>query len=176
MQGRDRLLSLMKRVKNAHLKLPVKNDTQRRPPLLIKIAPDLTEKDMEDIAYVARQVQVDGIIVSNTTVARPESLQSSHSHETGGLSGAPLFEKSTQCLRDLYRITKGELVLIGAGGVSNGRQAYAKIRAGASLVQLYSAFAYGGPPLVNQVKQELIECLKEDGFSNIAQAVGADVS
>lgn len=115
------------------------------PPLLVKIAPDLTDADKADIAAVARATRVDGLVVSNTTVARPDSIASDpSSREAGGLSGPPLMEPSTAVLSDMYRLTGGEVPLVGCGGVSSGEDAYRKIRAGASLVELYTALAYEG--------------------------------
>jgi dihydroorotate dehydrogenase len=148
---------------------------QGPPPLLIKIAPDLADADKSDIAAVAMRHAVDGLIVSNTTVERPGPVAAHrHGGEAGGLSGEPLFEASTQALRDMYRLTKGRLPLVGVGGVTSGRDAYDKIRAGASLVELYSALAYHGPALVPRVKRELAACLARDGFASVAEAVGAD--
>jgi dihydroorotate dehydrogenase len=143
-----------------------------KPPLLLKIAPDLDAPALDDIAAVVNASGIDGLIVSNTTIARPASLESGHAKEQGGLSGAPLFEPSTRILRAMRQRTT--LTLIGAGGIASGADAYAKIRAGASLVQLYSALALQGPGLVTRIKRELVECLARDGFARIADAVGAD--
>lgn len=145
------------------------------PPLVLKIAPDLTEADRRDIAAVALD-GLDGLIVSNTTIARPDSLDDPAKSETGGLSGRPLFRPSTELLAEMYRLTEGRLPLIGVGGVEDGATAYAKIRAGASLVQLYTALVYEGPGLVARIKRELAELLKRDGYTHIAGAVGADVA
>ncbi|OFX14512.1 MAG: dihydroorotate dehydrogenase (quinone) [Alphaproteobacteria bacterium RIFOXYD12_FULL_60_8] len=166
LQGKDELTELLSRTRAA---LPASP-----PPLLLKVAPDLTDSDKADIAAVALEQKLDGLIVSNTTLARPDTLSSSLKTETGGLSGAPLFEPSTRVLGEFYHLTGGKLPLIGVGGVASGAQAYAKIRAGASLVQLYSALVYGGPGLVNRIKTELAACLRADGFDRVAQAVGAD--
>ena len=103
---------------------------------------------------------MDGLIVSNTTISRPESLQSSHQQENGGLSGQPLKEISTQCVKEVYRLTRGEIPIIGVGGISNGQDAFDKIHAGASLVQLYTSFAFEGPPVVRKIKRELDEIIK----------------
>ena len=146
----------------------------KSPPLLLKIAPDLAEADKQDIAEVALSGGLDGLIVSNTTIARPVSLKGRAAKETGGLSGRPLFQPSTAALADMYRLTGGKLPLIGVGGVSSGDDAYAKIRAGASLIQLYTALVYEGPGLVQQIKRDLAACLRRDGFTQLAQAVGAD--
>jgi len=144
-------------------------------PVLLKIAPDLAQAELEDVLGVVLDCRLDGVIVSNTTIARPDNLKGMHRSETGGLSGRPLFEPSTAMLRAAYEIAGGRLVLIGAGGVSSGRDAYLKIRAGASLVQLYTALALHGPALLPQLKAELAACLAADGFRNVAEAVGADV-
>ncbi len=144
------------------------------PPLLIKIAPDMDSAELADIARVAMDERLEGIVVSNTTVARPASLLSPLQAETGGLSGAPLFEPSTRMLRRVYELTAGKIPLIGVGGISGGADAYAKIRAGASLVQLYSAMIFEGPGLIGRVKHELAVLLKRDGFASVAEAVGAD--
>jgi dihydroorotate dehydrogenase len=144
------------------------------PPLLVKIAPDLTDDDKRDIAMVARDSQVDGLIVSNTTIARPESLQSAAREESGGLSGAPLFAPSTALLSEMYRLTQGEVPLIGVGGVADGAGAYAKIRAGASLVQLYTALVFDGPDIVPGIMRDLAELLRRDGFQSVSHAIGAD--
>jgi len=144
------------------------------PPLLLKIAPDLTPEDIADIARVALDESLDGLVVSNTTISRPESLRSPRKTETGGLSGAPVFALSTRVLRDVYKATEGKIPLIGVGGVASGADAYAKIKAGASLVQLYSALVYEGPGLVARIKRELIELLRRDGFTSVSQAVGTE--
>ena len=142
-------------------------------PLLVKIAPDLEAADLADIAAVALGGTLDGLIATNTTVARPAGLPGRHAAEAGGLSGQPLFERSTQVLGELYRLTEGRVPLIGVGGVASGAQAYAKIRAGASLVQLYTGLVYGGPGLVGRIKRELAACLRRDGFASVGAAVGS---
>ena len=145
------------------------------PPLLVKIAPDLTEDDKKDIAAVVLKLKVDGLIVSNTTVERPGPIASHrHGNEAGGLSGPPLFDASTRVLHEMYALTKGKIPIIGVGGIATGKDAYIKIRAGASLVEAYTAFSYQGPSFVPKVKRELAECLRKDGFSSVAEAVGAD--
>jgi dihydroorotate dehydrogenase len=146
----------------------------RPPPLLLKIAPDLAPADAGEVAQVALAGGVDGLIIGNTTVSRPASLRSRHATEGGGLSGRPLFSLSTELLRAVYRLTEGRLPLIGVGGIASGADAYAKIRAGASLVQLYTAMIYHGPGLVDRIKRDLAACLRADGFATVAAAVGAD--
>ncbi len=142
-------------------------------PLILKIAPDLNDAECEDIAQIILKHEMDGLIVSNTTLSR-EGLISPLRTETGGLSGAPLFDLSTTVLSKMYKLTDGKIPLIGVGGISSGKHAYTKIKAGASLVQLYSALIYHGPDLVNQINRELEELLKEDGFSNVTEAIGID--
>ncbi len=147
---------------------------KRGPPLLLKIAPDLTPEDRRDIAEVALARNVAGLVIGNTTIARPASLASRHRGEAGGLSGRPLFGPSTEVLADMYRRTGGRIVLIGAGGVFSGADALAKIRAGASLVQLYSALVYKGPGLAAQICRDLALRLRAEGFSRVGEAVGVD--
>ena len=144
------------------------------PPLLLKIAPDLTAEDRQDIAEVALATGIEGLIIGNTTISRPAGLRGARRSETGGLSGRPLFPLATDTLRDMYRLTAGRLPLIGVGGIASGADAYVKIRAGASLVQLYTALIYQGPALVPRIKRELADQLRRDGFARLADAVGAD--
>jgi len=144
------------------------------PPLLIKIAPDLGDDQLSDIVRAARAEGLDGIVVSNTTLSRPATLRSPAKGETGGLSGAPVFELSTRVLRRVFELTQGAVPLIGVGGIASGADAYAKIRAGASLVQLYSALVFEGPALLGRIKRDLAALLKRDGFTSVADAVGAD--
>jgi dihydroorotate dehydrogenase len=145
------------------------------PPLLLKIAPDLTASERIEIAETAVESGIDGLVVSNTTVARPASLRSPLAGEAGGLSGPPLLAPATALLAEMRRLTKGRLPIVGVGGVASGADAYGKIRAGASLVQLYTALAYSGPGLVRRIKRDLALLLARDGFASIADAVGADV-
>jgi dihydroorotate dehydrogenase len=171
LQNREPLARLLAQVKGARDKAVPEG---ARPPLLVKIAPDLADEDLGDIAEVARALPVDGVIATNTTIARPPGLVDARRGEDGGLSGKPLFDSSTRVLAKLYTLTGGTLPLVGAGGVGSGQEAYAKIRAGASLVQLYTALVYEGPGLVGKIKRELAECLRRDGFPSVASAVGVD--
>lgn len=141
-------------------------------PIFLKVAPDLDCNQIERVVEQARLYGINGIIVSNTTIGRPDTLLSPHKTESGGLSGAPLFEPSTEILKEFYAAAAGKIDLIGVGGISNGAQAYAKIRAGAKAVQLYSALVFQGPSLVTQINQDLKARLKADGFKSIAEAVG----
>jgi len=142
------------------------------PPLLLKIAPDLAPEDRIDLADAALSTGIDGLVIANTTVARPPSLRSGHAHEPGGLSGKPLLAPSTALLAEMYRLTEGKLPIIGVGGIASGADAYEKIRAGASLVQLYTALVYHGPGLIQRIKRELAELLARDGFAQLSDAVG----
>jgi dihydroorotate dehydrogenase len=142
--------------------------------LVAKIAPDLTPAELEALAVVMLDAGIDGLIVGNTSIARPPTLRARDRAEAGGLSGAPLFQPSTDLLRTVYRLTGGRLTLIGTGGIASGADAYAKIRAGASAVQLYSALVYRGPALVTAIKRDLARLLRADGFATIADAIGAD--
>jgi len=141
-------------------------------PILLKIAPDLDEHAMDDIAAVVLDAGIEGVIVSNTTVARP-LLMSARAQEQGGLSGAPLMAPSTHVLRRMRARLGGRVVLVGAGGIASGADAYEKLCAGASLVQLYTALAYDGPGLVGRIKGELLQCLARDGHACVADAIGS---
>ncbi|MET0363805.1 MAG: quinone-dependent dihydroorotate dehydrogenase [Sphingobium sp.] len=144
------------------------------PPVWLKVAPDLEPADIDDIAEVALAHQIDALIVSNTTITRPSTLRSPLAGEGGGLSGAPLHDLSLQRLKDFRRATGGKLPLIGVGGIGNAQQAYARIRAGASLVQLYSAMVYKGPGLAAEINRGIAALLHRDGFASIKEAVGVD--
>jgi dihydroorotate dehydrogenase len=142
------------------------------PPVFLKLAPDLTTEDIDDIARVAIDRGIDALIVSNTTISRPP-LNSKHRDEAGGLSGAPLKALALQRLRDFRKATGGALPLIAAGGIENGVDAYDRIRAGASLVQIYSALVYQGPGLARKIVGELSNLLRRDGFGSLSEAVGS---
>ncbi len=149
---------------------------EARPPLFCKVAPDLDADARSAIAEVVLRAGIDGLIATNTTVARPADLRSAARRESGGLSGRPLMASSTAVLKDFFRLTQGRLALIGVGGVASGADAYAKIRAGASLVELYTALVYEGPGLIGRLLADLAELLRRDGFVRVADAVGADVA
>ena len=142
-------------------------------PIFLKVAPDVEVTQIDRIVEQARTYGMNAIIVSNTTLDRPDSLQSEHHGEGGGLSGQPLFEKSTRILAEFADAADGNIDLIGVGGIGSGAQAYAKIRAGAKAVQLYSALVYHGPQLVAQICTDLEARAKADGFKSIGEAVGA---
>ncbi len=170
LQGKEPLSNLMAGVRTALNDLNLKTT----PPVLLKVAPDLTDEDKRDIADVVLEQKIDGLIATNTTISRPESLKGGHKTQAGGLSGLPLHALSTRVLSDLYKLTEGQVPLVGVGGVGNAAQAYAKIRAGASLVQLYSAMVYEGPGIANDINKGLVKLLSDDGFRHVSDAVGAD--
>ena len=149
----------------------LQNATNKNIPILLKIAPDINQAEQEAIANIALKNNIDGLIIGNTTISRPENLQSKYKIETGGLSGKPLFSISNEVLKNIYQLTKGKIPIIAAGGVASGSDAYQKIKLGASLVQIYSAFIYQGFELTQKIKKELDDCLKKDGFKNINQAM-----
>ena len=170
LQKREFLLELM-----GALKEEARKACGDAPPtILVKLAPDLSEAQQEELAAVALEAQIDGLILTNTTLARPEHLPEEFRSQQGGLSGRPLTGKSTDVLRNFYRLTKGQIPLIGVGGVSGGADAYAKIRAGASLVQIYTALVFQGPALVGTILNDLERLLAKDGYTHISQAIGAD--
>ena len=164
LQGRDELERLLGAVNEERAKLPR--------PLLLKIAPDLDDAAIDDVADVALAAGLDGIIATNTTIERSPGLRSANAREAGGLSGAPLFQRSTEVLKALRAKVGSRITLVGVGGIGSGADAYAKIQAGASLVQLYTALAYEGPGLISRIKRELLQCLEQDGFDDLDRAGG----
>ena len=167
LQGKAALTALLQGV------LDVRQSLARQIPVFLKIAPDLDADGLGDVADVALNLGIDGIIATNTTLSR-DGLRDPQSHEAGGLSGAPLFERSTSILAQLSHITEGRIPLIGVGGVSNADQAYAKILAGASAVQLYTSLIYGGFSQVGEIVRGLEAHLARDGFASVSEAVGRD--
>ncbi|XP_022174457.1 dihydroorotate dehydrogenase (quinone), mitochondrial [Myzus persicae] len=149
---------------------------ERKIPLLLKIAPDLTDQDKKDIADVIndKKCKVDGLIISNTTIKRSGVYDNPNALEPGGLSGKPLQEESTKLILEFYKLTNGKVPIIGVGGVFNGQDAYAKIKAGASLIQIYTSFIYNGPSVIVNIKKELECLLREDKYNSISDAIGAD--
>ena len=145
----------------------------RQLPILLKIAPDLSDEALRDLLEVVRQFPLAGLIATNTTVERNQ-LRSSHAQQTGGLSGRPLQTLSTQILSKLYRELQGKLPLVGVGGVTDGKSAYEKIKAGATLLQVYTGLVYQGPGLANQICRELLTHLDKDGYAHLSDAIGAD--
>ncbi|MBE1292835.1 MAG: quinone-dependent dihydroorotate dehydrogenase [Rhodobacteraceae bacterium] len=166
LQGKAALSALLAGV------METRNSLEHKIPVFLKIAPDLTTDELAEIAEVATESQLDAIIATNTTLSR-EGLQSAQKEQAGGLSGAPLFEKSTRVLAQLSKLTEGSIPLVGVGGVGSAEQAYAKICAGASAVQLYTALVYGGFSLAETIIRDLDKLLQKDGFTNVAEAVGS---
>jgi dihydroorotate dehydrogenase len=167
LQNRDGLTRLLSVLIEARAKAVHK-------PILLKIAPDLDLHALDEIAEVVRASGIEGLIVSNTTIARPV-LKSRHAEEAGGLSGRPLLTPSTRVLAQMHQRLNGAVTLVGVGGIASGEDAYAKIRAGATLVQLYTALVFHGPGLVARIKRELLACLARDGFASLSAAVGTGV-
>ncbi|OBY28183.1 quinone-dependent dihydroorotate dehydrogenase [Leisingera sp. JC1] len=165
LQGKAALTALLAGV------IETREGLSRRVPVFLKIAPDLDRAGIEDIAAVALESGIDAVIATNTTLSR-DGLRSAHKDEAGGLSGAPLFEKSTRVLAQLSELLDGQVPLVGVGGICTAEQAYAKICAGATAVQFYTAMVYGGLSLAGDIARGLDDLLARDGFENVAQAVG----
>lgn len=166
LQGRDELGALLERIQPLRAEIAT--------PLLVKISPDMAPDDLEAIADLALRFRLDGIIATNTTLERPATLKSPAKAEAGGLSGTPLLGLSNATVARLYRRLGKAMPIIGVGGIASGADAYAKIRAGASAVQVYSALVYEGPGLVARIRRELAALIKQDGLGNVAEAVGLD--
>ena len=144
-------------------------------PIFIKISPDLDDEQLRDIALMSLANNVDGLIISNSTTKRSQSLLSYNKNEIGGLSGKPLFIESTLALKKMYSLTNAQIPLIGVGGISSGSECYEKIKSGANLVQLYTALVYQGPKIISKIKFELVDLIKTDGYKNIKDVVGKSV-
>lgn len=170
LQNEDHLDLFLSEIKKK--KIELQNKSQKNTPILLKVAPDLTLSEQEKIAEIVIKNAIDGMIISNTTIDRDPQLKNHYSAETGGLSGVPLFKKSNEALKNFYKFTEGKIPLIGVGGISSAADAYEKIKCGASLVQIYSAFIYQGFGLVERIKKDLSKRVAADGFKNIAEAVG----
>ncbi len=171
LQGKERLSRLLETLMTRRGDLARSGGETK--PLFLKIAPDLTAEDEADIADVALAQGLDGLIIANTTVDRPSDLVSSSKVESGGLSGRPIFARSTAQIARFYGLTGGRLPLVGVGGIDSGESAYAKIKAGASALQLYTGLVYGGPSLIPTILNELNSCLERDGYQHFIEAVGA---
>ena len=165
LQAEDRLRGLLR---------TIRAEVPMHPPLLVKIAPDLAPEALPRLIETCLEGGASGLVISNTTVTRPSGLRSPRASEPGGLSGRPLFALSTAVLARARLIAGDRLTLVGVGGVTSGKDAFVKIQAGASLVQIYTAFAYEGPALIPRLKQELAQVLRENGFPNVRSAVGTD--
>lgn len=174
LQKKDPLKRLLKAAVSARNSIVLNSDKGTLPPLLVKIAPDISEEGMKEIASVVIECGIDGILVSNTTNQRPESLVSKFKNEKGGLSGAPLNKISTTCIRQMYKLTDGNVPIIGLGGIGSGQDVYEKLKAGASLVQIYSMLVYEGPGMVSTVRKELVQLMEQNGQKNLDDVVGLD--
>ena len=152
----------------------IKNEEKKNIPILLKISPDISDNHISEIVTIAIENSISALILTNTTNANRDNLTSDSKNEEGGLSGEPLQELSTKMIKKFYKKISGKIPIIGVGGVNSGKSAYEKITAGASLLQLYTGFVYKGPAIVKNIKQELIEILKNKGFSNIKEAIGKD--
>ena len=171
LQGKERLTRLLAELTNRRESL--QDGSGVRKPLFLKIAPDLTPEDEADVAEVALDHGIDALIIANTTLDRPDHLRDSARGEIGGLSGRPVFQRSTAQIGRFYGMVGGKLPLVGVGGIDSGETAYAKIKAGASALQIYTGFIYGGPGLVPKILDALDRCLIADGFSCLNEAVGS---
>ncbi|KAF7990468.1 hypothetical protein HCN44_000273 [Aphidius gifuensis] len=171
LQNKKNLEELLSALNNVRDSMTIK------PPLLLKLAPDLTNDEKQDIADVIqkKKSKVDGLILSNTTVTR-NNLIDVQKNETGGLSGAPLTDMSTHLISDMYQRTQGKIPIIGVGGIFTGKDAYDKIAAGASLVQIYTSYIYHGPPIVNKIKNELNDLIVSNGYSSVNDVVGKAIN
>jgi len=169
LQSREPLLELLEAVE-VERSLACGKD---QPPLFVKFAPDLDDAQIAELCASVIEGKADGVIVGNTTLDRPDYLSDGFRDEMGGLSGKPLTEKSTVVISKFYAHLKGKMPIIGVGGISNADDAYAKIKAGASLVQLYTGLVYQGPSIASEINAGLIKLLKADGYSNISEAIGA---
>uniref|UniRef100_A0AC35UAA4 Dihydroorotate dehydrogenase (quinone), mitochondrial n=1 Tax=Rhabditophanes sp. KR3021 TaxID=114890 RepID=A0AC35UAA4_9BILA len=174
LQSKEELSRILASVNQERNKIKANNEAS--PKLILKIAPDLIKEDLVDIANVVcnKEFGVDALIVSNTTISRPQSLSSEFKKEVGGLSGAPLKELSISCISKVYQLTNGKIPIIGCGGIENGQDAYDKIKAGASLVQIYTAMVYQGFPVIGRIKRELSELVEKDGYKSVTEAVGVN--
>lgn len=168
LQKREPLIELLEAVKNERQKA-CRTD---QPPLFVKLAPDLDDEQIKELSETLIEGGVDGVILTNTTLDRPNYLPKDFREEKGGLSGQPVTEKSTNTIRKFYAYLKGHMPIIGIGGISNAQQAYEKIKAGASLVQLYTGLIYEGPAIATNINSDLAQLIEKDGYKNISEAIG----
>ncbi len=171
LQLRGKIENLIKQVVLKREKI----DSLTKIPIFIKISPDLNDDQLRDIALISLANNIDGLIITNTTINRPNNLLSKNKNFKGGLSGKPLFQASNKILKKMYNLTNGQIILIGVGGISSGSDCYEKIKSGASLIQLYSALTFSGPSLISKIKKELVDLIKTDGYKNISDLIGKSV-
>ncbi|WP_018132400.1 quinone-dependent dihydroorotate dehydrogenase [Effusibacillus pohliae] len=172
LQETDNLRRLLRAIRTKASELE-KNGAEPKP-VLLKVAPDMAKEHMRDVVQVAVAEGISGIIATNTTLSREGLKAKDFAEQTGGLSGRPLTKRSTEWIRNIYRFVDGQVPIIGVGGIFTGDDAYEKIRAGASLVQVYTGMIFEGPGIVKAINKRLLELMKRDGFTNITQAVGVD--
>jgi dihydroorotate dehydrogenase len=163
LQNFENLTNLLNQIKRAN---------EKSIPIFIKIAPDMSDSHLKEISGILLEHKVTGAIISNTTLNH--DCIPKERDEIGGLSGKPLFEMSTHQLKKMYQYTEGKLILIGVGGIFDGKDVYDKMRSGATLVQIYSGLIFEGPKIVPNIKKELLELLERDGFKNIKEIIGID--
>jgi dihydroorotate dehydrogenase len=173
LQSGPALDELLERVATARSEVEMSDPRLRARPMFLKVAPDLNELQIIAICDAVARHGFDGVVAGNTTLSRPDSLRSRFKAEAGGLSGAPLTTLSTRVVGDFHACAAGRFPIVGAGGIASGADAYAKIRAGACAVQLYSALVYGGPGLIGRIKRDLAARVRADGFVSVVEAVGA---
>jgi len=174
LQNREPLIELLTSIQSKNVQLAADHETTKKP-ILLKIAPDVTDEQLADIVSILKEIKLDGIIATNTTLSRADLKTPSAEVEAigaGGLSGSPLTRRSRDVVAALYSDLKGEIPIVGVGGIMNGEDAWQMIRAGASLVQIYTGFIYGGPGIVRDINRHLVKRLGESGLENISQAVG----
>jgi dihydroorotate dehydrogenase len=172
LQETESLRSLLRAVRGKAKELEMRGAEAK--PILLKVAPDMADEQMRDVVQAAVEEGASGIIATNTTLAREAVAGHPHAAETGGLSGHPLEERSTAWVREIYQEVGGKVPIIGVGGIFNGEDAYRKIRAGASLVQVYTGMVYQGPGIARQINKQLLHLMERDGFTHIQQAIGVD--
>jgi len=172
LQHGDELANLLAHVCE-EMNIQSKQRHSAKKPIFVKIAPDMTEDELVHTVETIKNSEISGIIATNTTLSR-EGLSHPNKVETGGMSGKPLTERATEVIRTVYRLTEGKLPIIGSGGIFTAEDAYNKIRAGATLVEIYTALIYKGPGVLRSINKGLLELLKKDGFVNISEAIGAD--
>jgi dihydroorotate dehydrogenase len=173
LQSGPALDELLERVAAARAEVEMSDPRLRARPMFLKVAPDLDDLQIIAICDAVAKHGFDGVIAGNTTLSRPDGLRSRFKDEAGGLSGAPLTALSTRVVGDFHTCAAGRFPVIGVGGIASGADAYAKIRAGACAVQLYSALVYGGPGLIGRIKRDLAARVRADGFVSVVEAVGA---
>jgi len=166
LQAPEHLKPLIIKIKEERDKL------KEKPPILVKLSPDTTPAEQEDIAHVLVTEGIDGIILTNTTTTRPGVLPQDFADRQGGLSGSVLTEKSNEVTRNFYRLTKGQIPIIGVGGISTAEQAYERIKSGASLVQLYTGMVYKGPDIAKDINDGLLKLMERDGVKSVTELVG----